>query len=426
MELKSLSGTPLEKKYISKIQNLLSISNQYWPHATLLILKTFCLACLPLFFDKFLNRKITILICILIFTSFNEIIPQYIGQNYQLKVAALTSDLIKGFMIITSPITYIFGKVLNYIFGPKHCYRLLNNDLKALIEMHKINSLKKIENDDIIIEGSNNSRNLNTNNNSSKLGLNDEEANLMISALEIREKKAIEIMIPISTTYKIDYDLKLDQKILKQILSCGYSRIPVYANHNQYDILGLVRIKQLVGLDYNENKSLREFGIKISSPLVIHPGLGLIDLLREFRKGKSHMAFVTEQVEKFQSKFGLTRTNSSIKIINLKDRKGKNNGKILGIITLEDVIEHMFNLEIFDEDDYEKMNESTKNIVVINNNYNNFVQIIDENSKSSISNSNSKTNSDNNKRIIEREEQTLSNDDLPYYSINNTNKDFII
>ena len=51
-------------------------------------------------------------------------------------------------MIITSPITFIFGKILNYFFGPKHCYRLLNNDLKALIEMHKINSLKKIENDD--------------------------------------------------------------------------------------------------------------------------------------------------------------------------------------------------------------------------------------------------------------------------------------
>ena len=138
MELKSLSGTPLEKKYISKIQNLLSINNQYWPYATILILKTFCLACLPLFFDKFINRKITILICIIIFTSFNEIIPQYIGQNYQLKVAAVTSDLIKGFMIITSPITFIFGKLLNYIFGPKHCYRLLNTDLKALIEMHKI------------------------------------------------------------------------------------------------------------------------------------------------------------------------------------------------------------------------------------------------------------------------------------------------
>ena len=113
-----------------------------------------------------------------------------------------------------------------------------------------------------------------------------------------------------------------------------------------------------------------------------------------------------------------------MKIINLRDRKGKNNGKILGIITLEDVIEHMFNLEILDEDDYEKMNQSTKNIVVINNNYNNYVQIIDENSKSSISNS--KSNSEFNKRIVEREDQNLSNYDYsPYHSIHN-NKDVFI
>ena len=414
----------MEKKYISKIKSLLSLSNRYWPYSTLLILKTFSLSCLPLFFDKFLNRKISVLICIIILTSFNEIIPQYISQNFPLSLAARTSDLIKGFMMITCPISYFISKILNYIFGPKHCYRLLNTDLKALIEMHTINSLKKIEDDEIVIEG-NNPRNINTyNNNSSKIGLNDEEANLMISALEIREKKAKEIMIPITKTYTIDYDEKLDQYKIKQILRCGYSRIPVYSNHNEYDILGLVRIKQLVGLDYNENYSLREFGIKISSPLVIHPGLGLIDLLREFRKGKSHMAFVTEEVETFQSKFGLTRTNSSMKIINLRDRKGKTNGKILGIITLEDVIEHMFNFEILDEDDYEKMNQSTKNIVVINNNYNNYVQIIDENSKSSISNS--KNNSEFNKRIVEREDQNLSNYDYsPYHSIHN-NKDVFI
>ena len=30
-------------------------------------------------------------------------------------------------------------------------------------------------------------------------------------------------------------------------------------------------------------------------PLVIHPNMTLIDLLREFRQGKSHMAFITEQ-----------------------------------------------------------------------------------------------------------------------------------
>ena len=42
-------------------------------------------------------------------------------------------------MIITSPITYIFDKLINYIFNTKNCYRLLNTDLKDLIKIYKIN-----------------------------------------------------------------------------------------------------------------------------------------------------------------------------------------------------------------------------------------------------------------------------------------------
>ena len=72
------------------------------------------------------------------------------------------------------------------------------------------------------------------------------EANLVISALEIREKQVIELMIPIKSTFMIDYDEKLDKTKLKQIVDKGYSRIPVYANHNIQDMLGLVRIKQLI------------------------------------------------------------------------------------------------------------------------------------------------------------------------------------
>ena len=51
-------------------------------------------------------------------------------------------------------------------------------------------------------------------------------------------------------------------------------------------------------------------GIKLKKPLVIHPNMTLVDLLREFRSGKSHMAFITEQVKSLQSKFGLNHNNS--------------------------------------------------------------------------------------------------------------------
>lgn len=236
--------------------------------------------------------------------------------------------------------------------------RFINNDLKALIELHTYNALEKLS------THSNDPKTLHDD----KMGLNDEQANLMISALEMREKNVIELMIPIRNTFMIDYDDILDKFKLNLILDKGYSRIPVYSNHNKNDVVGLLRIKQLIGLDFDQNKSLRQLGIELGKPIVINPRVSVIDLLREFRKGKSHMAFITEQVEDLQYKFGLNRSNSMIKdlsFLGVKSdqdtemafiRKNSNNKiKILGIVTLEDVIEKMINLEILDEDDYEKV-----------------------------------------------------------------------
>ncbi len=227
----------------------------------------------------------------------------------------------------------------------------MNNDLKALIELHTFNALDKIH-----------MHNKEENpTESNKMGINEEQANLMISALEMKERKVIEIMIPLKNTFMIDFDDTLDKFKINLILDKTYSRIPVYANHNKNDILGLVRIKQLIGVDFNQSKSLRQLGIEVRKPIVISPKMTVIELLREFRKGKSHMAFVTENVEELQNKFGLNRSNS-IMVDNLTFKLKKMNSSqitILGIVTLEDVIEKMINLDILDEDDLEKMAKQT-------------------------------------------------------------------
>lgn len=226
----------------------------------------------------------------------------------------------------------------------------MNNDLKSLIELHTFNALEKMhiptENDKDIQH-------------CGKIGLNDEQANLMISALEIKEKQVLSFMIPIRNVFMIDYDDILDKYKLSHILDKGYSRIPVYSNHNRHDIVGLLRIKQLIGVDFNQNKSLRQLGIELRKPIVVSPSVSIIDLLREFRKGKSHMAFITDQVEDLQNKFGLNRSNSIKRDITKELLYGKDiemsNIIVHGIITLEDIIEKMINLDILDEDDYEKV-----------------------------------------------------------------------
>jgi CBS domain containing-hemolysin-like protein len=238
----------------------------------------------------------------------------------------------------------------------------MNNDLKSLIELHTFNALEKM--------------NIHThdekdNQQSGKMGLNDEQAHLMISALEIKEKKVLSFMIPIKNVFMIDYDDILDKYKLSHILDKGYSRIPVYSNHNKNDIVGLLRIKQLIGVDFNQNKSLRQLGIELRKPIVVSPSVSIIDLLREFRKGKSHMAFITEQVEDLQNKFGLNRSNSIKKDFTKELLYGKelemHNIFVLGIITLEDIIEKMINLDILDEDDYEKVTRNTRKKPVMKN-----------------------------------------------------------
>src|SRR5690606_30469807 len=119
-----------------------------------------------------------------------------------------------------------------------------------------------------------------------ELGLHTEQANLMISALEITQKKAIEMMIPIKEVFMIDYDEIFDKFKLNLILEKGFSRIPVYNRGNKNDILGILRIKQLIGIDFSQPTSLRRAGVKLKAPIVIEPKTSAIDLLREFMKGK--------------------------------------------------------------------------------------------------------------------------------------------
>ena len=94
----------------------------------------------------------------------------------------------------------------------------------------------------------------------------DEYYQLTVS-FEMKDKKAIEVMIPINKTFMVSYDSIVDNVNLSVVLEKGFSRIPVYANNNSLDIIGLVRIKQLIGIDLTERKSMRQHGILVKRPL---------------------------------------------------------------------------------------------------------------------------------------------------------------
>jgi CBS domain containing-hemolysin-like protein len=358
MELRENTGTPEEKKASEVILPVLS--SRHWLLCTLLLMNSFAMEALPVFLDRVFSRFTAVVISVTLLLIFGEVIPQALctGQR-QVQIAAMAAPMTRFLMIISWPITYWLGKCLDIILGEQGKTRYQNQDLKCLVEMHTNEALRKIAEEE---EKNPYIPKTDIPKPSENMGLGQLEANLMISALEIKEKKAVEIMINFNEIYSIKYEEPIDKKKVVEILDKGFSRIPVFRNDDKTDLIGLLRIKQLIKVDFNQRKSLKELGIRLKPPLVIPPNMTLINLLRQFRSGKSHMAFITEQVELLQAKFGLTRNNSvAINMLYNETFADTKNIKILGIVTLEDVIEQIFNLEIMDEEDYERSKRNKGN-----------------------------------------------------------------
>ena len=350
MELRMKSGTEEEKKYANQVLPILA--NRHWLLVTLLLMNSIAMEALPVFLDRIVNRFWAVVISVTLILVVGEILPQAVctGPN-QVQIAAYVAPMTKFLMLISWPLSYWLGKALDIILGEHHKSRYENSDLKTLVELHTYDALKKLQEEE---EKHQHIPKDEIPKPSDKMGLEEVEANLMMSALEIREKQVIDLMISFKKVFSIDFDDKLDKTKITEIIEKGYSRIPIYANKNPNDVIGLMRIKQLIGLDLEQGKSLRELHIHLKTPIIIPPSMTLIDLLREFRKGKSHMAFITEKVEALQNKLGLNRANSLIES-KFFSSKGDLGIIVLGIITLEDLIEHIFNLEIISEEQYEQL-----------------------------------------------------------------------
>ncbi len=148
------------------------------------------------------------------------------------------------------------------------------------------------------------------------------ESRLMIEGvLRISEMRALDIMVAAPRIDMIDIDMNQDE-LFHQVIDIGHSRYPVFETHRE-NILGVLHSKDLLKL-----QRAPDFNIKalLRNVLYVPESKSLVDLLRDFKKNRNHLALVVDEF-----------------------------GRIAGLVTLEDVLEEIVG-EIEDEFDTQAHN----------------------------------------------------------------------
>ena len=150
--------------------------------------------------------------------------------------------------------------------------------------------------------------------------INEMEKKMMNRILELGDLQAKDVMVPRTSIVALDIGWPID-KILDIVIEEGYTRMPVYKG-NIDNIVGVIYTKDMLGMI--KNRGLIVFQDLIRIPYFVPETKYVDDLLKEFKKGKIHMAIVVDE-------FGGTS----------------------GLVTLEDILEEIVG-DIKDEYDIEE------------------------------------------------------------------------
>ncbi|XP_073696753.1 metal transporter CNNM4 isoform X2 [Garra rufa] len=313
MELRIVQscGTDKEKKYASKIEPIRRKGNYLL--CSLLLGNVLVNTTLTILLDDLIGSGLAAVVASTIgIVIFGEIVPQALCSRHGLAVGANTIHITKFFMLLTFPLSYPISKLLDCVLG-QEIGTVYNRE--KLVEMLKVtepyNDLVK------------------------------EELNMIQGALELRTKTVEDIMTSLSNCFMINSDTVLDFNTMSEIMESGYTRIPVYEDERT-NIVDILFVKDLAFVDPDDCTTLKTITKFYNHPVhfVFHD-TKLDSMLEEFKKGKSHLAIVQ-------------------KVNN--EGEGDPFYEVLGLVTLEDVIEEIIKSEILDESDLYTDNRNRKKV----------------------------------------------------------------
>ncbi|KAM6555756.1 hypothetical protein CsatB_002775 [Cannabis sativa] len=361
LEVLIKSGQFHDQKNAAKILPL--IKNEHLLLCTLLISKSLAMEALPTFLDSILPSWAAIIMSVTLVVAFAEVIPQAVCSRYGLRIGAKMSSFVRLLLFIFFPISKPISKLLDWLLGEGHSVLLRRAELKTLVDLHANEAGKGGE-------------------------LSHHETMIINGALDLTQKIAKDAMTPISETFSLEINSKLDMQTMGLIASKGHSRIPVYSG-SKTNIIGLILVKNLFFCNPENETPIKHMTLR-RIPRV-YDNWPLYDILNQFQKGHSHMAAVVRSkdikhdhkdsnVDKhslinlnltpgetqahsciFYQKEHLTISNETSPSYSFEDGDVScgtrqplqidSSEEVIGIITMEDVMEELLQEDILDETD---------------------------------------------------------------------------
>ncbi|XP_051183530.1 DUF21 domain-containing protein At5g52790 isoform X3 [Lolium perenne] len=218
LEVLSKAGTPQDRRNAARIMPV--VKNQHLLLCTLLIGNSLAMEALPIFLDSLVPSWGAVLISVTLILAFGEIMPQAICTRYGLSMGAKAAPIVRVLLVLFFPVAYPISKLLDWLLGKGHVALMRRAELKTLVDMHGNEAGKGGE-------------------------LTHDETTIITGALEMTQKTAKDAMTPISETFSLDINAKLDLHTVGMIMSKGHSRIPIYSGRPS-NIIGLILVKNLL------------------------------------------------------------------------------------------------------------------------------------------------------------------------------------
>ncbi len=249
------------------------------------------------FYDIFGVKGIfySTLLMTIILVIFAEVLPKTYAINKPTRTALVISPIIYYLNKFLFVFVFLIKQIVNLVFNPKDTDKKMS-DQQSEEELKGVIDLYKTSNPDY-----------------------EQEKEMLQSILQLNDITVEEIFTHRKNIFSIDSTIEI-KDIIDKINSSRFTRIPFWKD-NPENIIGLLNVRTLdIDLD-NEEKSKEIIFEKITKPWFIPETTNLLEQLVEFRKRKEHLAFVVDEF-----------------------------GELLGLITLEDIIEEIVG-EIVDEID---------------------------------------------------------------------------